>query len=58
MTNSKRRKKVELRNIKKELAKIKPSPNSGTRKGYTLISQGMLAKHKTKKSKSRSKSKK
>ena len=55
MTNSKRRKKVTLRYIKKELAKIKPSPNSGTRKGYRLISQAMLAKHKTKKSKSRSK---
>lgn len=47
MTKSeRRRKKAALAKKKRELDKIKSSPNSATKKGYRLISQAMLAKHK------------
>lgn len=55
MTKSERRKKkAALAKKRRELHKIKSSPNSGTKRGYRLISQALLAKHKGgKKSKTR-----
>lgn len=54
MTKSERRKKVRTKALVRELHKIKSSPNSGTKRGYRLISQALLAKHKGgKKSKTR-----
>jgi hypothetical protein len=54
MTKSERRKKAALAKIKRELHKTKSSPNSATKRGYRLISQALLAKHKGgKKSKTR-----
>lgn len=44
MTKYERRKKGALAKIKRELRKIKSSPNSGTRRGYRLISKALLAK--------------
>ena len=54
MTKSERRKKVRTKALVRELHKKKSSPNSGTKRGYRLISQALLAKHKGgKKSKTR-----
>jgi len=55
MTKSERRKKVRTKALVRELHKIKSSPNTATKRGYQLISQAILAKHKKggKKSKTR-----
>ena len=54
MTKSERRKKVRTKALVRELHKIKSSPNTATKRGYQLISQAILAKHKGgKKSKTR-----
>lgn len=46
MSKSERRKKAMLAKKKRELHKIKSSPNTATRRGNVLLSQAMLAKHK------------
>jgi hypothetical protein len=46
MTKSERRKKAILAQKKRELHKIKSSPNTATRRGNVLLSRAILAKHK------------
>ena len=46
MTKSERKKKAALAKKRRELHKIKSSPNTATRRGNVLLSQAMLAKHK------------